>query len=38
MRSNTCYCGHVEDEHDDKHACTIDGCDCFHYEEDPDAQ
>lgn len=39
----TCYCGHVFDEHggDPKHpqslACTIEGCHCIHFEHNPDA-
>lgn len=37
----TCACGHVQDEHDPAKygfgACTIEGCHCFLYEEDPDA-
>ncbi len=37
-----CTCGHTEEEHGDdpKHpgsqACTIEGCDCFQFEEDED--
>ena len=26
----TCACGHVQDEHEPE--CTIEGCDCVHYE------
>lgn len=42
-----CCCGHVRDEHlhrgEDKkapnsQACTIDGCDCIHFEEDENAE
>lgn len=33
----TCTCGHEQDEHDDKQACTVEDCPCFYYEGDPDA-
>ncbi len=23
-----CHCGHVEDEHDKTHACTVEDCSC----------
>ncbi len=37
MNPDTCMCGDVLDEHDDDLACTIEGCPCFYYEENPDA-
>jgi hypothetical protein len=44
--TRTCYCGHVEDEHVMRPTgpgeCTVVGgqtaeCDCFQFEEDPEA-
>ncbi len=29
-----CYCGHVEDEHDKTHVCTVEDCPCTRFEED----
>ena len=33
-----CYCGHVLDEHDEYHKCTVEDCPCFHFEEDQEAK
>lgn len=28
-----CFCGHVDDEHDDDGPCTIEECLCVYFEE-----
>ncbi len=39
IRTQTCHCGDVSDEHDPegRGPCTIDGCDCLGFDLDPDA-
>lgn len=32
MTDDNCVCDHVLDEHDEDQQCTIDGCDCIHFE------
>lgn len=34
----TCYCGHVYDEHGDDRACEIAGCDCTMFDEDEETK
>lgn len=35
----TCVCGHVADEHQIVGGeCTVDGCDCIHFEADLDEE
>ena len=38
--NENCQCGHVADEHEETRtgygACTVEGCDCIHYEENDD--
>lgn len=31
---DTCYCGHVLDEHREGRECLIDDCGCVHFEKD----
>lgn len=34
----TCYCGDVEDEHEEGGGeCLVEGCGCVAYDEDPEA-
>jgi hypothetical protein len=33
----TCCCGDVLDEHRDGRECTVEGCDCIHFELNPDS-
>ena len=35
MSEPLCYCGHVEDEHEDGffRACTVEGCECIAFEQ-----
>lgn len=37
MAEFACVCGHAEDEHHYEGGCTVDGCDCFYYEQDDGA-
>ena len=38
--TDTCYCGHVEDEHEETKmgagACTVEGRPCIQYDHNPD--
>lgn len=38
----TCACGHEADEHEWRNGhpegCEAEGCSCFYFEEDPDAE
>ncbi len=29
-----CYCGHVEDEHNNRGECEVDDCPCFSFEDE----
>ena len=35
--TDVCYCGHVRDEHKKGDECTVLGCDCDFFEQDPEA-
>lgn len=36
--TDICYCGHVRDEHEEGKDCTVEGCDCIHFEHNPEAK